>query len=256
MPTLTIAEALAEVQTIRRRIDQKQQLVAAYLLREPQYRDPLRAEGGSETVLARELASVRALHERTVLLRRLIQQAYERTTVTFGDQTRSLADWQTWRREVSARRAGFLKALATRIRRARLQAARHARNPVTEPGGKAVDVVVHVNEQDMSRQAEELTEVLGHLNGQMALKNATLTIDVPDDAYRTGLEERLDALLRQASAPSSAPPLAPPWSTSPELCRLARELTQKITAIKMYRELTGVGLLEAKKAVEAFITAG
>jgi ribosomal protein L7/L12 len=108
----------------------------------------------------------------------------------------------------------------------------------------------------VARQAEELTEILGYLKGQMALKNATITIEVPEDAAcRTGLEDRLDALLQQASsAPAPAP--AAPWSTSPELCRLAREPSQKLTAIKVYRELTGASLLEAKNAVEAFIASG
>jgi hypothetical protein len=259
MPTLTISDALAEVQTIRRRIDQKQQLIAAYLLREAKYRDPLGAEGGSAAVLAREWASVRALHERTVLLRRLIQNAYERTLITFGEQTRSLADWLAWRREVSARRAGFLRTLSTRIRGARARAALHARAFPSESGrDKPADVIVHLNEQELAREAETLEELLGNLNGQLGLKNATITIDVPaDDDCRTGLEERLDPLLQQASAaPAPAPVLAAPWSDSPELCRLAREPSQKISAIKAYRELTGVGLLEAKQAVEAFIASG
>src|SRR5262249_24082868 len=100
MPTITIAEALAEVETIGRRLDKKQQLVTAYLLREQQYRDPVRLPGGTAPVLARELETIRALFERKVLLRRLIGQAYARTMVTFRDQTRSLADWLAWRRDV------------------------------------------------------------------------------------------------------------------------------------------------------------
>jgi hypothetical protein len=254
MPTLTVAEALAEVGSIGRRLDQKHGLIATYLLRPQQYRDPLRAEGGSATVLARELASVRALHERTVLLRRLIHDAYERTTVTFGEQTRSLADWLTWKREVSARRAGFLRKLSVRITRARSEAARQVRE--RGPGDKPADVIVHLNEKELAEEQESLEELLGYLEGQLALKNATLTIAVPeDDACTTGLEGRIDQLLQQASAAHEpAPPsLRPPWSTSPELCRLARDPVQKISAIKLYRELTGVGLLEAKKAVEAFV---
>jgi hypothetical protein len=253
MPTLTVAEALAEVATIGRRLEQKHCLIATYLLREQQYRDPLRGEGGSAAVLARELASVRALHERMVLLRRLIQNAYERTTITFGEQTRSLADWLTWKREVSARRAGFLRKLSARITRARGEAARQGRERAA--GDKPADVIVHLNETELAEDQESLEELLGYLEGQLALKNATLTIAVPDDdACTTGLETRLDQLLRKASAaPEPAPPaLGPPWSTSPELCRLARDPVQKISAIKLYRELTGIGLLEAKKAVEAF----
>jgi hypothetical protein len=255
MPTITVAEALAQVATIRRRIGQKQQLVAAYLLREQQYRDPLRAEGGTPSVLAREWNSIRALHERTVLLRRLIQNAYERTTVSLGNRARSLADWLAWRREVTARQAGFLQALSTRISKARRQASRQARGQGDGPQGyRPADVIVHLNEQDLARERESLEEMLGALEGQVALKNATVTIDIPDDACETGLEGRLDQFLQQASAvPVADPVLQAPWATSPELRRLARDPALKIAAIKMYRELTGSGLAEAKKAVEAFL---
>jgi hypothetical protein len=255
MPTLTVAEALAEVQTIRRRIDKKQQLIAAYLLREQQYRDPLRAEGGSAAVLAGELRSVAALHERTVLLRRLIQNAYEGTAVSFGGRTRSLADWLVWRREVSARRAGFLKALSTRIHKARLSAARRGR-ATAAPADKPRDVVVHLNEQELAQDIEGLEELLGYLDGQLALKNATVTVEVPDEeACDPGLEDRLDELLQRAGAApvTEVALVGPPWSTSAELRQLARDPVRKIAAIKLYRELTGAGLREAKDAVEQFM---
>lgn len=258
MPRITIAEALAQIGTITRQIDARQRLITTYLLREQRYRDPLRSLGGSAAVLARELTAVQALHERRVLLRRQIHHAYESTPVTFGERTRSLADWLTWRREVSARRAVFLDKLTRRITGARRQAERAAR--LKDPTGqeKSGDIVVHFNEQELAAQREELEEVLGHLDGQLALKNATLTIEVPpDDACKTGLEEQLDELVRLAgAAPTVAVELGHPWSQSPELCRLARQPMYKIAAIKLYRELTGCGLKEAKDAVEAFSGTG
>jgi hypothetical protein len=255
MPTLTLADALAEVETLGRRIDKKQQLVAAYLLREQRYRDPLAPEGGSAVVLAGELAALDHLHERRVLLRRLIQNAYERTLVTFGDQTRALADWLVWRREVATRHGGFLKALSMRIQRARRQAARAAQaRGVTAADRKPPDLVIHINEQELARQQEEHEELLGYLTGQLALRNATLTIDIPEDeACKSGLEEHLEELLQRAKGPAVMPlDRQAPWSSYPQLCQLARDPVKKIAAIKMYRELTGVSLMEAKAAVEAF----
>jgi hypothetical protein len=257
MPTITLSEALAEVETIGRRLDKKQQLVFAYLLREQQYRDPLRPEGGSPAALAGEWEGIRALHERKVLLRRLIQQAYERTPVTFRDQTRSLADWLAWRRDVAARQAGFLKALGTHITRARRRAARlHQARATGSAADRPADVIVHLNEQELAQQAETLEELLGYLVGQLALKNATVTIDLPDGVRQTVLEEQGERLLSPAPAVPAEPALQPPWSTSPELCQLARDPVLKIAAIKLYRELTGAGLLAAKNAVEAFQAAG
>src|SRR5262245_515569 len=111
MPTLTLSEALAEAQAIDRWIARKQQLIAAYLLRPANLRDPLARDGGTPVVLARERQSILALYERKGLLRRLVQAANERTIVTHEEDARPVADWLVWKREVHARRAGFLTLL-------------------------------------------------------------------------------------------------------------------------------------------------
>ncbi len=59
------------------------------------------------------------------------------------------------------------------------------------------------------------------------------------------LEELVESLYRQlelSQPPRRSDPLAPVWEL------VARK--KKIQAIKMYREITGVGLREAKDAVE------
>lgn len=62
------------------------------------------------------------------------------------------------------------------------------------------------------------------------------------------IERKLDLLLRHYSLdPNQNPPL------SERVWELARDPSRKIEAIKAYREETGCGLAEAKKAVEAFI---
>src|SRR5690349_8695386 len=215
MATITVAEALARIAAYRRRIDAKQNLVDAYLLRQASYRDPLGAAGGTAAALAAERDSLRALEEQTILLRRRVQNAYEAAPITFGNRTRSLADWLVWRREVATRRLNFLNALSRRIERARARAARQGGRDLSA-AGKA-DIVVHLNEQELAQESETLAELVGYLAGQLALKNATLTVEVPDEVPPTALEQR-------QRTPASGPlPLPSPWSTSPELCRLARD---------------------------------
>jgi ribosomal protein L7/L12 len=61
-------------------------------------------------------------------------------------------------------------------------------------------------------------------------------------------ERKLNALLRHFGIePNQGPPL------SDRVKELARDPEQKIAAIKVYREETGVSLREAKEAVEAFM---
>ncbi len=63
------------------------------------------------------------------------------------------------------------------------------------------------------------------------------------------VEQKLDALLRHNQ-------LELPTTLSAEVRRLASDPQQKIAAIKLHREETGVSLAEAKAAVEEFMGKG
>ena len=58
------------------------------------------------------------------------------------------------------------------------------------------------------------------------------------------IERKLDALLQHHGVQI-------PCNLSPEVQRLASDPTQKITAIKLHREQTGVSLADAKSDVES-----
>ena len=59
------------------------------------------------------------------------------------------------------------------------------------------------------------------------------------------IERKLDALLQHHG-------IELPSKMSPEVQRLSADPNQKIAAIKLHREQTGLGLAEAKAEVEAF----
>jgi ribosomal protein L7/L12 len=61
------------------------------------------------------------------------------------------------------------------------------------------------------------------------------------------MERKLDALLKHQGIS------APQAVLSEEVQRLARDPTQKIAALKLHREQTGLGLAEAKADIEDFI---
>ena len=68
------------------------------------------------------------------------------------------------------------------------------------------------------------------------------------------LEKKVDLILQHLGIDYRDD--VPPCPLSPEVQELARNPLQKIQAIKVHREQTGVGLREAKDAVEAFIDSG
>jgi large subunit ribosomal protein L7/L12 len=252
MPTLTISEALSQIQVIDQQVAKKQQLIEAYLFRDAAVRDPLARDGGTQPLLAREQQAITALLERKVHIRRGVQAANQQATITHEDETRSIADWLVWKREVVARRSEFLNQMRYRIEQARREMSRHAASQTGEGSSRGRDLVVHVNEKELAGELEALEERQGYLIGQFALKNATVVVDLPsDEACKTGLEGRINELLALAGrpVPATAAPSTAGGGTAIWLMGLA-DAYKKINVIKVVREITGVGLMEAKNLVE------
>ena len=179
---LTITEALAEIKTIGKRIAKKREGIQLYLARQEALKDPLAADGGSAEFIARERQAIDDLETRLVMLRAFIAAANARTPVTVAGVTRSVADWLTWRREVAPGQQAFLGQLRARVESVRQQAASKGYGVVsaTAIAGagdlKPTDVWVNVSEQALAQEIEHLELVLGSLDGQLSLTNATTTL--------------------------------------------------------------------------------
>mgnify|MGYP001607365444 CR=1 FL=1 len=182
MTSLTITEGLAELKTIQKRIQKKVEYIGAYLMRHDAMRDPLERDGGSVEVIRRERQAMNDLEKRHVAIRLAIQQANHKTPVTVEGETKLLAEWLTWRKEVAPGQQGFLKSIRQTIDQTRQKALQKGA-VVLQAGGtdaRPQDVIVHVDEATIAKEIERLEMVLGGLDGQLSLKNATVLIVIPD----------------------------------------------------------------------------
>lgn len=175
---ITITEALAEVPTISKRITKKQQFVLDYLARQNGARDPHEKDGGSVALIQRELQGIADLEQRLINIRSGIARSNAVTTITVGSTTRSITDWLTWRREVAEGQRSRLNGMASALRQLRAEAQKKGVK-VGETAEGFNDWVINVNEKDLSEQIETLETTLGALDGQLSLKNATVTITLP-----------------------------------------------------------------------------
>lgn len=173
---MTITEALAEIKVTDKRIEKKRAFIGTYAMRPEQLRDPLEKDGGSVSAVAAEIQAIGDLEENKIAIRRAIQAANERTNITVGKQTRSIADWLVWRRDVAPQRRHFLTEVRTGIERHRQDALKRGQQATTAENAKPGDLVVNVNEKELAEQAENLEAVLETLDGQLSLKNATVTV--------------------------------------------------------------------------------
>lgn len=175
---LTITEALAEIKTIGKRVEKKRATILQFIARADGAKDPLEKDGGSEKFIASERQAVADLNAHVIALRRGIQHANDTTTVTIGEQSRTISEWLTWRREVAPGNKQFLDSLRAGIQNLRQQVQRQG-NAVVPAGGvaeKPTDVMININEHKLAQEIESLEETLGVLDGQLSLKNATVTI--------------------------------------------------------------------------------
>lgn len=178
--TITITEALAEIKTIGKRITKKREAAMVYLSRQDGLRDPLAAHGGSAEFILKERQSIADLEARILALRNGIRHANDATTVVINGMSATISDWIVWRRDVAPGLQQFLVTVRSKLNQVRENAKRQGFG-LAPPGSqpeKPTDYVINVDEGAYLAEAEKLEDTLGQLDGQLSLKNATVTFEL------------------------------------------------------------------------------
>lgn len=175
---ILIADALAEITTIGKRLEKKQQSIVAYVARDERIRDPLEKTGGSTQFIASERQSHADLTNRIIALRRAVAAANTATLLNLNGVEMSLADWLVWKREVYPLRKTLLDGLLRQVNVTRGEAKK--RNVQLVGPNQQVqnegDIMVHLDEQALNQEIEALEELFGKLDGALSVKNATTSV--------------------------------------------------------------------------------
>lgn len=178
----TITEALAEIKTIGKRIEKKRQSIAMYLARDSRLKDPLEKDGGSVKFIASERQSIADLENRIVNIRTAIQKSNLETRTLINGRELSVAEWLTWRREISNGSQGFLNSLNNGISQIRAKVQKEGGRVVT-PGSSeseskpVLEFVVNIDEKLLLEEQENMEKTLGELDGRLSLLNATTVVE-------------------------------------------------------------------------------
>jgi hypothetical protein len=179
MSKLTITEALAQIKTIAKRVEQKERLITTNIARQERFKDPLIKDGGQAAVIAQQRQAIHDLHEEIIVLRAGILQANTTTAVTINGVTRTVQDWLTWRREVAPASSRLLRQMTTNLSATRQQAITKGLAVVSQGAAqKDDDVIVNIDEGALAVAVEYHETTLGALDGQLSLINATTKIIV------------------------------------------------------------------------------
>lgn len=178
---MTITEALAEIKTIRKRLDSKREFLGNYLFRQSMVKDPLEKDGGSEKAVTAAFQAIFDLNTRIIKIREGIQRANLENKLTVGTLAMSVTNWLTWRKEI----APFTEKTYVAIREAINKNRQQMQSKGITVGSVKVeetlrpnDFVVNLDEGKLSKDIEELQTVLGTLDGKLSLFNATKTIKI------------------------------------------------------------------------------
>ena len=180
MVKYTITEALADLKTIHKRIEKKQDHIASYLVRQDGIKDPLEKDGGSVEVIRRERQAVADLQKHFVNIRTAIQRSNQENSIEVEGVTKTIAEWLTWRKEISANEKAFIHKMRLAVVQARTAASQKGWQVVSgaQTPTNLTDLLVNIDESELAKQAELIETILGKLDGQLSLKNATILIEV------------------------------------------------------------------------------
>lgn len=175
---MTITEALAEIKTISKRIQSKREYVRTYMVRLESLKDPFEKDGGSAKMIEQEMQAIKDLEQRVVDLRREINFVNDTTQIEIEGVKRTISGWIIWRREVSPGRERFINDVRLKLENARNQLRGQPIYLTKGQEEKPQDMVVNVDEAALAKEAEQLKNILGQLDGQLSLKNATVMINI------------------------------------------------------------------------------
>lgn len=176
MTETTITEALAQLKVLDKRIAKKREFIQGNALRPEFAKDPHAKAGGSAELITQEMQAIRDMQEQKVSIRRAIKAANGQTEVTIGKQTRTIADWLVWRRDVAPMDRDFLRGLSSGIEQERRKLQKGAQVVPAGSEAKPSDLVVNIPEFRLSQEIEDLEAALETLDGQLSLKNATVLV--------------------------------------------------------------------------------
>lgn len=179
MAKMTVTEGLAEIKTNKSLIGKKREAIGRFFSRHNQLRDPLEKEGGSVAFIQKTRQSITDLQTRSIAIRCAIQRLNLESPLQVNGRTASVQSWLNWRKEHANDTKAFMANLANNITSIRNTARKQGMNVAASAEAAAVeDIVVNLNEAQLSQEIEDIEKTLGELDGKLSLFNATATIDV------------------------------------------------------------------------------
>lgn len=175
----TITEALSEVNLIKKKIEAGRTAILTTLVRPKHLKDAYESEGGSTELIKRATQSLNDLYKRLEKIRGAISQANLDNEITVGETTKTIFDWLTWKREISAEHLSFVTKVHTTTKSELDKLMKQPQVYKDEIGAThLLEVVANIDLGDYLKKIEQTNETIERLDGLLSLKNATIVVEV------------------------------------------------------------------------------
>lgn len=179
MDTITLTEALSEVNLINKKIESKRLKIKGTLSRAEHVPDPFESEGGSPKMIQSELQSIEDLSRRLSRIRGAISLANLNNNITVGEETRTIHDWLVWKREVAKGQIEFSAAVSRDLK---AQIDKGSTQPQIykdqQEQTHLVKWLYNIDYSQWCKNHEKLTDKFETLDGKLSLKNAIITVTI------------------------------------------------------------------------------
>lgn len=176
---LTITEALAEVNLLKKKIADKENYSFQMVSRASHVDDPFAKQGGSAEALRKEKQAIKDLRDRLVKIRSAISKANTETKVEINQESKTIFDWLTWKREIYKEQKSYLEGLfrlASEVTQKSQNRPEVYKNEAGDP--VLVKYIKNIDEGSLKEELEKIDEIYHKLDGQLSLKNAITTIEI------------------------------------------------------------------------------
>lgn len=173
---ITITEALAEINLIKKKIEDGETGIKVMLVRASHVPDFYQDHGGAAVMIQRTQQALKDMRTRLLSLRSGISRANIENQITINGESKSIFDWLTWKRELYQ---PLERALKDHIQTLKASADKEASRPeVWKDQEGRTQLVSYIRNADLKTIEDEynrIVDVYGKLDGQLSLKNATIT---------------------------------------------------------------------------------
>lgn len=181
METLKITQALSEIKLAEKKIASSLTFVLKNAKRDERLRDPFEKDKTTQEAMVKaELQSIADNEKRVVSLRMAINKANLENSITIEGQTKTIAEWIIWKRDILPRLQDRLERMNKElvVSPKVTTSAELWQREVNRQAPEVVNHVFNISEKKLLEEIQLVQSIEEKLDGMLSLSNANIDVTI------------------------------------------------------------------------------